>query len=116
MTWQDPMSDSQQIETRRRITNVLNALVDELKSRGWEVIRNDTNTITVGGMTLTATDQVADSYNDVTYILTDYNQMIDCTLSRIEECADTVEELLDVQVEKSFRELNKKFREKYHGC
>ena len=115
MTWQDPMADSQQRETRRRITNVLNALVDELQSRGWEVIRNDTNTITVGGMTLTASDQVSDSYNDITYLVTDYNQMIDCTLSRIDECADTIEDLLEVQVEKSFLELNKKFREKYHG-
>lgn len=115
MTWQDPMKDTQQTETRRRITNILEALIDELESRGWEVIRNDVNTLTVGGMTLTASDQLSDTYNDVCYLVTDYNQMIDCTLSRIGECADTIEELLEVQVEKSFIELNKRFRKKYHG-
>lgn len=115
MTWQDPMKDTQQTETRRRIVNILNALIGELQTRGWEVVRNDENTLTVGGMTLTASDQVSDTYNDVCYLITDYNQMIEATLSRIDECADTIEGLLEVQVEKSFIELNKMLREKYHG-
>ena len=98
--WQDPMNDTQQLETRRRINNILNALITVLKSRGMDVTRTDDNTLVVNGMTLSATDQLSDTYNDVCYLLTDYNQMIDCTLSRIEECADTIEELLEVQVEK----------------
>ena len=100
MTWQDPMNDTQQKETRRRIKVVLDALVKELKSRGLSVDRQDENTLIVNGMTFTATDQLSDTYNDVCYLLTDYNQMIDTTLSRISECADTIEEILDVQVEK----------------
>ena len=117
MTWQDPMNDTQQKETRRRIKVVLDALVDELKSRGLSVNRQDENTLIVNGMTFTATDQLSDTYNDVCYLLTDYNQTIDCTLSRISECADTIIELLDVQVEKmtSFSDLIKKQREKNHG-
>lgn len=98
--WQDPMDDSQQKETRRRILNILDALISELTSRGLNVIRRDENTLVVNGMTFTATDQLSDTYNDVCYLLTDYNQMINCTLSRIGECADTIEELLEVQVEK----------------
>lgn len=98
--WQDPMGDTQQLETRRRIRNILRVLINELKSRGMNVIQNDENTLIINGMTFTATDQLSDTYNDVCYLLTDYNQMIDCTLSRIEECADTIEELLEVQMEK----------------
>lgn len=98
--WQDPMDDTQQKETRRRILNILDALISELTSRGLSVIHRDENTLVVNGMVLSATDQLSDTYNDVCYLLTDYNQMIDCTLSRIEECADTIEELLEVQVEK----------------
>lgn len=108
--WQDPMDDTQQTETRRRIKNILNALVTELKSRGMNVTQRDANTLIVGGMTFTATDQISDTYNDVCYLLTDYNQMIDCTLSRINECADTIEELLKVQVEKTFKEQYQRFR------
>lgn len=98
--WQDPMNDTQQKETRRRILNILDALISELTSRGLSVIHRDENTLVVNGMELSATDQLSDTYNDVCYLLTDYNQMIDCTLSRIGECADTIEELLEVQVEK----------------
>lgn len=94
------MNDTQQIETRRRIKVCIEALVKELKSRGVNVIRDDENTLTINGMTFTATDQLSDTYNDVCYLLTDYDQIIECTLSRISECADTIEELLDVQVEK----------------
>lgn len=111
--WQDPMDDSQQTETRRRILNILDALISELTSRGLNVIRRDENTLVVNGMELSATDQLSDTYNDVCYLLTDYNQMIDCTLSRIEECADTIEELLEVQVEKmGFTDMVKSFRNK----
>ena len=105
MTWQDPMDDTQQIETRRRIRNILKALVSELESRGLSVAREDENTLIIDGMTFTATDQLSDTYNDVCYLLTDYNQMIEATLSRIDECADTIEELLEVQIEKSFGDL-----------
>ena len=113
MTWQDPMDDTQQTETRRRIRNILRALVSELQSRGLNVVREDENTLTVNGMTLTASDQVSDTYNDVCYLLTDYNQMIEATLSRIDECADTIEELLEVQVEKmDFRIMVQKQRQK----
>lgn len=94
------MNDTQQKETRRRIRNILRALVSELESRGLNVVRKDENTLIVNGMTFTASDQLSDTYNDVCYLLTDYNQTIDCTLSRIDECADTIEELLEVQVEK----------------
>ena len=106
MTWQDPMDDTQQTETRRRIRNILRALVSELQSRGLTVYRPDENTLVVKGMRFTATDQLSDTYNDVCYLLTDYNQMIEATLSRIDECADTIEELLEVQVEKmDFRSM-----------
>lgn len=108
--WQDPMDDSQQTETRRRIRNILKALISELESRGLNVVKEDENTLVVNGMTFTATDQLSDTYNDVCYLLTDYNQMIDCTLSRISECADTIEELLSVQVEKTFKEQYQRFR------
>ena len=108
--WQDPMEDSQQTETRKRIINILDALVSELKSRGMNVTRKDTNTLVIDGMTFTATDQLSDTYNDVCYLLTDYNQMIEATLSRIDECADTIEELLEVQVEKTFKEQYQRFR------
>ena len=111
--WQDPMDDSQQTETRRRITNILDALVTELKSRGMNVVQKDTNTLVIDGMTFTATDQLSDTYNDVCYLLTDYNQMIEATLSRIDECADTIEELLEVQVEKMrFSDMVSKQRQK----
>ena len=113
MTWQDPMDDTQQTETRRRIRNILRALVSELQSRGLNVVREDENTLIVNGMTFTASDQLSDTYNDVCYRITDYNQMIDCTLSRIEECADTIEELLEVQVEKmTFADMVQKQRQK----
>lgn len=94
------MDDTQQKETRRRIKVCLDALISELKSRGFKVTRKDENTLIVNGMTFTATDQLSDTYNDVCYLLTDYQQMIECTLSRISECADTIIELLDVQLEK----------------
>ena len=94
------MDDTQQKETRRRIKVCLDALISELKSRGFKVTRKDENTLVVNGMTFTATDQLSDTYNDVCYLLTDYQQMIECTLSRISECADTIIELLDVQLEK----------------
>lgn len=113
MAWQDPMDDTQQTETRRRIGNILDALVSELKSRGLSVSRPDDNTLVIDGMTFTATDQFSDTYNDVCYLLTDYNQFIECTLSRISDCADTVEELLDVQVEKqSFAKMVDRQRHK----
>ena len=108
--WQDPMDDTQQTETRRRIRNILKALISELKSRGLNVVREDENTLIVNGMKFTATDQLSDTYNDVCYLLTDYNQMIEATLSRIGECADTIEELLSVQVEKTFKEQYQRFR------
>lgn len=104
------MDDTQQTETRRRIRNILGALVSELQSRGLNVTREDENTLIVDGMTFTASDQLSDTYNDVCYLMTDYNQMIDCTLSRISECADTIEELLEVQVEKTFKEQYARFR------
>ena len=109
------MDDTQQTETRRRIRNVLRALVSELQSRGLNVVREDENTLVVNGMTFTATDQLSDTYNDVCYLLTDYNQMIEATLSRIEECADTIIELLEVQVEKmSFNDMVIRQRMKGH--
>lgn len=111
MTWQDPMTDTQQKETRRRIDNILDALVDVLKSRDMDVIWVDENRFTVDGMQLTATDQLSDTYNDVCYLLTDYNQTIECTLSRIDECADTIQELLEVQLEKmSFQDMFRRLR------
>lgn len=111
--WQDPMDDTQQTETRRRIRNILKALISELKSRGLDVVREDENTLIVNGMKFTATDQLSDTYNDVCYLLTDYNQMIEATLSRIGECADTIEELLEVQVEKmEFSKMVSKQRQK----
>lgn len=111
MTWQDPMKDAQQKETRRRIDNILDVLVDVLKSRDLDVIWVDENRFTVDGMQLTATDQLSDTYNDVCYLLTDYNQTIECTLSRIDECADTIQELLDVQLEKmSFQDMFRQLR------
>lgn len=116
MAWQDPMDDTQQKETRRRIKVCLEALVKELKSRGVSVTRQDENTLVVNGMTFTATDQLSDTYNDVCYLLTDYNQMIECTLSRIEECADTILEIEDVQVEKmAFSDMVKKKRKSNNG-
>lgn len=111
--WQDPMDDTQQTETRRRIRNILRALISELKSRGLDVVREDENTLIVNGMKFTATDQLSDTYNDVCYLLTDYNQMIEATLSRISECADTIEELLEVQMEKMrFTDMVSKQRQK----
>lgn len=108
MTWQDPMNDTQQKETRRRIKNCLKVLVKELKSRGLNVTSKDENTLIVNGMTFTATDQLSDTYNDVCYLLTDYNQLIECTASRIDDCADTIEEILNVQVEKmKFSQTNR---------
>lgn len=101
--WTDPMQDSQQKEVRRLIEDGITALCYALDRRHVKFKRLDENTILVSGPNgrtiYTASDQLSDVYNGVIYLISEYNQTVVCTLSRIMECVDAIIELQEVQVD-----------------
>ena len=79
MTWQDPMNDTQQKETRRLISKQIDALIPLLRKYGMDAKRIDMSSFVVDGMKFTASDQISDIHNGVCYITNEFNQMFEIT-------------------------------------
>ena len=107
MTWQDPMNDTQQKETRRLISKQIDALIPLLRKYGMDAKRIDMSSFVVDGMKFTASDQISDIHNGVCYITNEFNQMFEITDYKLNETADSIYALLSNQVEKQYRDFKR---------
>lgn len=107
MTWQDPMNDTQQKETRRLISKQIDALIPLLRKYGMDAKRIDMSSFVVDGMKFTASDQISDIHNGVCYITNEFNQMFEITDYKLKETADSIYALLSTQVERRYRDMKK---------
>lgn len=114
MSWQNPMQNTQEKGTHRNILNILTALGNELTGRNIDWRRKDLTTFVINGEEFTVSDMLSDTQNGVCYLISEFNEMIECTQSRVSECVDTILGMMDVQVDKSFQTAYDMLRNKYH--
>ena len=107
MAWQDPMNDTQQIETRKLLSKQIDALLPMLRKYGMDAKRIDMSSFVVDGMKFTASDQISDIHNGVCYVTNEFNQMFEITDYKLEETADSIYALLSNQVEKQYRDFKR---------